>query len=222
MNIQLITLLSTLIAVVSNLLSLNEKFSKFGIIGTVKTLSYYVLPIVFIQQILQLVYTLQLLLAIIFSNLPIILIICLIVKRVKGNSFKFKEELSIVLMFIAAFFFLIHAINLKCVFTEYSNDTNNFIQSLNCYKISDKMYTFLSKNLLYVFGLMIDAVSIILFTIVEIQTFQYFNCHYLNSSYCNDDEKPECANLIVYSLALLLTTSGLIHLAVQYIINLFE
>lgn len=46
MELQTISLLATIIAILSNLLSLSEKLSKIGTLGIIKILSYFALPIV--------------------------------------------------------------------------------------------------------------------------------------------------------------------------------
>lgn len=67
-SIQSLTLLTTIIAVVSNLLSINEKISSNGLVNTLKLMSYYVLPIIFLKQIIIFNYEVKSLLTIFFIN----------------------------------------------------------------------------------------------------------------------------------------------------------
>lgn len=220
MTIQLLTLLTPIVAVISNLLSVNEKFSKIGIVGVLKMLSYYVLPILFIQQILQVTYSLKYAMSYVYSIFPIILVVYAIVFK-KKSVFDNHELLLIIILAVASFFFILQPFSLNYFINGYANSVSDFFQKLGNYKISEDMYIFLSNNLLLVFWELIDSISLILFAIVEFKTFKYFYICFVNKKFGEQLDYLNIIEIVKYTFVLCFLSSGALHLIIEYICSLF-
>lgn len=227
MELQTISLLATIIAILSNLLSLSEKLSKIGTLGIIKILSYFALPILFFQQILQVTVSagITFKLIIMFSSL-VLFLICLYLKR-KDSLIADEFFISILLVISAiAFFYKKHILLLSSnlngnIHSLMSNlDIDAFMNSLGKYKICLEMYTFLGTHLLEVFFIMLDSVSIVLFVIVIIQ-FSKWLIHFYSQNTTISFETPNICNVAKYSIVLLCLCSGLGNIFVAYISSLF-
>lgn len=220
MNIQSLTLLTTLITIISNLLSLNETLSKNGVISIIKILSYYILPLLFIQQILLFTYSIKFVLSIIFCILPLVLLIELVYRINKRNFFNANEVAIIICLITSSGCFLGQSLILECFIPNYNIQLNNYINCLREYKISEEMYIFLVNNLLFTFSLIINVVAIILFFVVEIKATIYFG-NYHNITLGNNNDVPDDDTLLLNSMVLCCVACGLSHFIINWIISLF-
>lgn len=176
---QSLTLLTTIIAIMSNLLSINEKIAKNGLVNTLKIMSYYAIPIIFIKQIIVLTYEAKTALSIMLSIVPILIFVIIKYKRIRFLSD--DDTAFIFMMFFISILFIIE-IFIPCFgINNYSSQITNYINGLKNFKISIDMYKYMLENLFCTLCLLIDAVKFVLFFIVSLNELIYYSYYIFNS-----------------------------------------
>lgn len=222
MIFQILSLLIPIITVISSLLSLNEKISNQGIIKTIKILLLYLLPILFIQQILQVAYLFKTPISRLLLILPITtFILLLILFYIKKLKFKKQELLYILIMLINSLLFAFQPYCLNLIIDDFLIKLNDFFIELSDYNISYNMYVFLSNNLFYVFANIIDVATIILFVFLEILTGKYYFALIMNNIFEEDISYPDLKSKTKNYIILFLLSSGCIHKLIELILELF-
>ncbi len=185
-SVQSLTLLTTIIAVISNFLSINEKIAKNGLVNTLKIISYYILPIIFIQQILLLTYEAKATLAAFLSAIPIL---TLIIANVKKIIIFDKDDIQMIWLAFFSAVFLIINIFLPCIgFENYDSQITNYINEMKNYKISIELYQYLIEHLFFTLCLMIDVIEIILLFLINFREMSYFiTCLFYNVNNINSN-----------------------------------
>lgn len=179
-NVQLLTLLTSIIAVMSNFLSLNEKIAKMGIVNLLKILCYYVLPVLFIKQIILFTYNYKFILTIIFSVVPTIIFVIVRKNKVEFFSKDDKHILNVIListiLLIIQLFFSVNGID------NYSNLMTDYISGLNNKMGFYEMLQYISGHLAYTLFVLNDTIILVLFAIVGFKAFFYYKNYLLNES----------------------------------------
>lgn len=221
-SIQSLTLLTTIIAVVSNLLSINEKISSNGLVNTLKLMSYYVLPIIFLKQIIIFNYEVKSLLTIFLSIIPISTLI--VVKKNKIKFYSSEDTVFIYTSFILLLI-LILQIFIPCIGIEnYNSQITDYINEIKVYKISIAMYQYMMEYLFCTLCLIIDVVETILFFMVSFKELIYYNQYIFDSKNniisINYDTSIDFEKMVINMLVLFFL-AGFGKQTINYIIGLF-
>lgn len=133
-SVQSLTLLTTIIAIISNLLSVNEKIAQHGLVNTLKIMSYYAIPIIFIKQIIVLTYEVNTAMSILLSIVPITIFFIIRYKRIRFYS---DDDTAFIFMMFIISILLIIEIFIPCLgIDNYSSQITNYINGLKDFKIS--------------------------------------------------------------------------------------
>lgn len=218
-NIQVITLLTAIIAIVSNFLSLNEKIAKMGITNVLKALCYYILPILFIKQIIVITYTSQLALSIIF--LIISLTVFILIKRYKISFYNNDERYIIYFVLLSSMFFLFQQIFPGFGISNYSNLMMEYINDLTPKMRFIEMVKYITDNLACTLYILSDTITIILFVIVEIKELFYYSEYIINGSNhditIDLDVDIDLKLFSINTILLLLISTGFMKCIINYV-----
>lgn len=172
MDIQLISLLSGIITIITGVLSLSKDLSKTKLIRAIKTLCCYSVPILFIQQIFNLTYLFQEVIMLIFIGSLLIVTVCQFDryshKKVNNHFINFIKEnprgfivfiviiLSVILLFVGEYKLRDNLVG------QFTINREKFIHTLNTYKINTEMFIFLKDNIFMSACMILDASNILL------------------------------------------------------------
>lgn len=178
-SMQSLTLLTTIIAIMSNLLSINEKIAKNGLVNTLKIMSYYAIPIIFIKQIIVFTHEAKTICTIFLSIIPILTLFTVKKKKIKFIN---DDDMTFIWMMFILAILLIYEIFEPCFGIEnYSSQITSYIKGLKDFKISIDMYRYMLENLLCTLCLLIDAVKFVLFFIVSFNELVYYSYYIFNA-----------------------------------------
>ncbi len=178
-SVQSLTLLTTIIAIISNLLSVNEKIAQHGLVNTLKIMSYYAIPIIFIKQIIVLTYEVNTAMSILLSIVPITIFFIIRYKRIRFYS---DDDTAFIFMMFIISILLIIEIFIPCLgIDNYSSQITNYINGLKDFKISLNMYKYMLENLCSTLYLLVDTVKIVLFIIVSFKELVYYSYYIFNN-----------------------------------------
>ncbi len=222
-NEQSLTLLTTIIAVTSNLLSFNEKIAKNGLVNTLKILSYYVLPIIFLKQIIVFTYEAKSALIILLSIIPILTLF--IIKKKKIDFFSENDMMFIWFSFITAILLILQIFIPSFIGIEnYNSQITDYINEIKNQELLIDVYKYMEDHLLCTFWLIVDVVIIILFVFVSFKELVYYNDEIFgrenNIISLNYDESVNFKKMFINLLALFFT-AGFGKQLVNYVIGLF-
>lgn len=168
MDLQTLTLLSSIIAIISGLLSLSKKMRDFGFVKVIRTLCIYILPVLFIQQIL--IFTLNLQFSIMWINLlyPVAWFIYIKIKNQKYTGKKLyrlydAEFIILLLVMISVLIFYIREqFFTDTVLFNFFSMRRKFIKELQNYHITFEMFQFLAENLYVSLCSLLDSTNLFL------------------------------------------------------------
>ena len=168
MNIQLISLLSAIIAIISGLLTVSEKVNKIKLSSVIRLLTVYVLPILFIQQIIIFTNkTINAYSAVLIFGAVISIVLSLITSR-KGRKIDSNGIFVLIIICLSSIMLFLHPLYIEQMCPGYNSLLNSFISELTKYKITYEMFLFLSKNLSITLSILSDTVAIVILLIIEI------------------------------------------------------
>lgn len=201
-NVQSLTLLTTVVAVISNILSLNESIAKNGIVKSLKITTYYLLPIIFIKQIILFVYDIKCLSIIIISTIPILILFATIRKSI--NFCKIEDKIFIFVTFVTAIILISQVFIPTYGIDNYNSLICDFVTKFREYKISISMYEYMIQNLFCTMCLIIDVIEIILFLYISIKELIYYKRYiFKNNSISIDLEiDTDLKNMLCKTIAL--------------------
>ena len=158
--IQILSLLSILITVISGLLSITKDVQTNGLVNSIKTLMQYLLPILFIKQLILLTYFWYNAFLIICETL---FIFFSAIESFKSGSIKsyftnLSSDKKMISLTIGCSPIL-HWLS-TVFFSSDSKLEMQFINQLQQYKISTSMYEFFANNLQYTFSYTIELISV--------------------------------------------------------------
>ena len=221
MNIQLLTLLSTIVAIISGLISINDNLSKLKFTSILRVLSCYFLPVLFLQQIILFTYEL----------LPCVYIFCVINGLIFFASYLIHKnnltgclnnDRKLILFFVVVsqLLFLVQPLYINCVISDYDITVYNFIVALKQYKICGDMYLYLANHLLVTFVILIDTIAVIFIVIMTFLAYDYFNSVLFND-YLPYDFETATNKILKVSLLTIIFSSGILKLVVKETLTLF-
>jgi len=181
-QIQLLKLLSLIIAMMAGMLSITEHFKKNGLLQSILAIALCILPFLFLQQILIYTDTFQ---SIITPLAAVTALLILIVHIIKKDYGMLDTEIKIVL-----FTLLISRILLFFYPFISANqvETTNFINVLGKQRININLYLYLAQRIFTTIGVFCNFVQACLTTYFFVQILAWlssrddpYHSYYLNT-----------------------------------------
>lgn len=174
MSYQNITLLAAIMTIVTSLLSINEHIRKERLFKTISVLLMYIIPIVFIQQIIKVTYLYK---GFVFCYLIIYMVIKMLALNNTFHSFDtihIKTEYStifknhkITLFMVLVLLLSIHLYSWNNVIqdifiSDFSADQAAYYSELMTYHINMDMVDYLTENIFITLSILVDTANFFL------------------------------------------------------------
>lgn len=224
-DIQTLSLLTTIVTLTATLLSISQGLQKNGFISSICGITLCILPVLFIQQILQFVYSIKFSFSILFLLISVFLLVFAI-KNNHKNNLKFtytsiEKYLPYASVIVSMILFVLQDLYLNIFIKNYNADIGPFIDQLNVHKISVEMYVFLSKNLRCTLFLLSDTITLILSAITLVYTGKYCYKKHQESLGAGSDIELDKFKYVIFIIISILSSFGCGKFLIVYVLNLF-
>lgn len=214
-NTQSIALLATVVTIVSNLLSINSEMSELKILTFIKSICYFILPILLIKPILLMTFNYRyiissgfLLVSIVFWGLK--------QKRKKTINIADDDKTLIISILLSNVFFWINLFYPQII--GYETELSIFIQGLSVRMPYFDVLSYLCNNLKITLFLFSDIVTMVLLFVVEIkELFFYSYLIHKEMSFSFDDVNVNYRKFASNVMITLALSGGLQKIFINYV-----
>lgn len=198
MDTQTFTLLASIVSITNGLLSINVNLKKTKLVGAIKIISIYILPILFIRQIFEITYLYKndiLNILFILTVLGIIYLCynyyvpdefdenCKILQFLRFNG---KGTATIIVLLLSM---CVNSLSeqflLNLIIEDFTSNREIFIDKLMQYHLSVNMFVYFSDNILITLSIIIDIANIVIIFSTILNTYKYFK----KTIYCQQSKK---------------------------------